>query len=136
MSGQKGNKQVAIRGGGMQKLGLTMGYAAMIWAGSLAWTQEKAPAAASEKQVLNPETFLELRSEQAPQFSPDGTRVAMVVSDPFKGEKRTRHIWLYDKQRNTTRQLTFSEKSESSPRWSPDAKNLAFLSNRGDEQQI
>jgi len=110
-------------------------------AGSL-YAQEKpaqspATPAPDQKKILSPETFLELRSVQDPQFSPDGQRVAFVVSEPLKGEKRIRHIWLYDKKSGTARQLTFSEKSETWPRWSPDGKKLAFLSNRGgDEQQI
>jgi dipeptidyl aminopeptidase/acylaminoacyl peptidase len=108
----------------------------------LAAAQEKAPTAATgrveeAKKALGPETFLALRNLQDPQFAPDGSRVAFVVSEPLTGEKRTRHIWLYDKSSNTVRQLTFSEKSETSPRWSPDGTNLAFLSNRSDgEQQI
>ena len=45
--------------------------------------QASAPAAAAAaKKVLTSETFLELRSVQDPQFSPDGTRVAFVVGDP------------------------------------------------------
>jgi len=93
--------------------------------------QSAATPAADQKKILSPESFLELRSVQDPQFSPDGSRVAFVASDPLKGEKRIRHIWLYDKKSGTARQLTFSEKSESWPRWSPDGKKLAFLSNRG-----
>ena len=92
--------------------------------------QSAATPAADQKKILSPETFLELRSVQDPQFSPDGSRVAFVVSDPLKGEKRIRHIWLYDKKSGMVRQLTYSEKSEISPRWSPDGKELAFLSNR------
>jgi dipeptidyl aminopeptidase/acylaminoacyl peptidase len=94
--------------------------------------QEKPP----EKKSLSPEAFLELRSLQDPQFSPDGTRIAYVVTEPWTGEKRTRHIWLYDLRTHSTRQITYSAKSESSPRWSPDGKKLAFLSDRGTEQQI
>ncbi len=67
---------------------------------------------------------------------PDGSQVAFVVSDAITGDKRTRHIWLYDKKIGAARQITFSEKSESSPRWSPNGKMLAFLSNRDEEQQI
>ncbi len=110
-------------------------------AGSLS-AQEKpaqpaAAPAAEQKKILSPEIFLELRSLQDPQFSPDGSRVAFVVSEPLKGDKRIRHIWLYDKKSGIARQLTYSEKSEIFPRWSPDGKKLAFLSNRGgDEQQI
>src|SRR5258707_14056190 len=110
-------------------------------AGSLCAQEKPAQSAetraADQKKILSAESFLELRSVQDPQFSPDGSRVAFVVSEPLKGEKRIRHIWLSDKKSGAARQLTFSEKSETWPRWSPDGKKLAFLSNRGgDEQQI
>lgn len=96
--------------------------------------QEKTPG---EKKPLTPEAFLQLRSLQDPQFSPDGTRVAFVVNEPRTEEKRARHIWIYEKEKNASRQLTYSAKTESSPRWSPDGQQLAFLSNRdGDQQQI
>ncbi|HWY06667.1 MAG TPA: S9 family peptidase, partial [Candidatus Acidoferrales bacterium] len=108
-------------------------------AGSLG-AQEKtaspaAAPAAEQRKILSPENFLELRTVQDPQFSPDGLRVAFVVSEPLKDEKRIRHIWLYDKRTGTARQFTYSEKSETWPRWSPDGKKLAFLSNRGGEEQ-
>jgi len=88
-----------------------------------------------ESNILSPEDFLQLRGIQDPQFSPDGTRVAFVVTDPLTGQHRTRHIWVYDLKSKAARQFTYSEKSETSPRWSPDGKQLAFLSVRGGEQQ-
>jgi dipeptidyl aminopeptidase/acylaminoacyl peptidase len=121
----------------MQNWGLAIGCAAVLFTGGGISAQELAsPAAPPAKKVLSPETFLKLRNVQDPQFSPDGAHVAFVVSDPLSGEKRTRHIWLYEKGSNRARQLTFSEKSESSPRWSPDGQQLAFLSNRSEQQQI
>lgn len=103
----------------------------------LARAGEAQEKSAEAKKALTPEAFLELRSLQDPQFSPDGSRVAFVVNEPRTGEKRLRHIWIYEKSKNAARQLTFSAKSESFPRWSPDGRQLAFLSNRGgDEQQI
>src|SRR5512136_783332 len=74
--------------------------------------QPPAAPAPEQKKILNSENFLDLRSVQDPQFSPDGQRVAFVVSEPLKGEKRIRHIWLYDKKNGTARQFTYSEKSE------------------------
>ena len=96
--------------------------------------QEKTTAVTPK--LLTPEASLDLRSISDLQFSPDGTRVAFVVAEPPKSDRRPRHIWLFDKKSGNVRQFTFSVKDESSPRWSPDGKQLAFLSNRDDQQQI
>jgi dipeptidyl aminopeptidase/acylaminoacyl peptidase len=91
--------------------------------------------AADKTKPLMPEASLNLRSISDLQFSPDGTRLAFVVTEPAKDTDRARHIWLYDRHVGASRQFTYSQKSESSPRWSPDGKQLAFLSNREDDQQ-
>jgi dipeptidyl aminopeptidase/acylaminoacyl peptidase len=115
-----------------KKSGLGLAIALLVAGSALAGQEKKAEEASS---VLSPEDFLQLRGIQDPQFSPDGMRVAFVVSDPLTGKHRARHIWMYGVKNKATRQFTFSEKSETSPRWSPDGKQLAFLSNRGGEQQ-
>ena len=102
--------------------------------GGIAIAQEK--SAADAVKLLTPEASLNLRSISDLQFSPDGSRVAFVVVEPPRGERRARHIWLYEKESGAIRQFTFSAKDESSPRWSPDGKQIAFLSNRDDQQQI
>ena len=45
-------------------------------------------------KLLTPETSLNLRTISDLQFSPGGTQLAFVVSEPPKGEGRARHIWL------------------------------------------
>jgi len=87
-------------------------------------------------KLLTPEASLNLRNISDPQFSPDGSRLAFVVTEPAKGERRARHIWIYEKQSGMLRQFTFSGKSEFLPRWSPDGKQLAFLSDRDEQQQV
>ena len=94
------------------------------------------PASPITGKPLTLEALLSLRHISGLEFSPDGTRVALVVSEPPKGDQRTGHVWLFDTSTNSFRQLTFSEKSESLPKWSPDGKTLAFLSNRDTNQQI
>jgi len=114
---------------------LRIGLLFVLAIGGTARAQEKAADAGTAK-LLTPEASLTLRTISDLQFSPDETRVAFVVTEPPKGDRRARHIWLYDKKSGSVRQFTFSPKDESAPRWSPDGKQLAFLSNRDEQQQV
>jgi dipeptidyl aminopeptidase/acylaminoacyl peptidase len=94
------------------------------------------PSKANAPKLLTPEASLNLRNISDLQFSPNGSRLVFVVTEPAKGERRARHIWIYEKQSGTIRQFTYSAKSEFLPRWSPDGKQLAFLSDRDEQQQV
>jgi dipeptidyl aminopeptidase/acylaminoacyl peptidase len=94
------------------------------------------PVKSDAQKLFTPEASLSLRSISDLQFSPDGSRLAFVVSEPPKGERRARHIWIYEQQTGGIRQFTYSAKTETYPRWSPDGKQLAFLSNREEDQQL
>src|SRR5438034_8444133 len=95
--------------------------------------QDAAPAS---RKPLTPEALISLHRLSDLEFSPDGSRFAFVVSEPPKADQHPAHIWLFEISSGIFRQLTYSEKSESSPKWSPDGKSLAFLSNRDANQQI
>jgi dipeptidyl aminopeptidase/acylaminoacyl peptidase len=99
-----------------------------------ALAQEDSPVGG--QKPLTPEAALNLRFISDLKLSPDGTRLAFVVTEPPTDDGRATHIWVYDKRNGSVRQFTYSNKSEKSPRWSPDGTQLAFLSNRGEEEQI
>lgn len=80
-----------------------------------------------------------LRSVSDPQLSPDANWVAYTVRtvDSTK-DKRDANIWMTSWDGSQTVQLTSSDENETSPRFSPDGRYLAFLSGRedGDGDQV
>jgi dipeptidyl aminopeptidase/acylaminoacyl peptidase len=92
--------------------------------------------AAPVQAQLTPEQAISRRALSDVHISPSGERVCFVVSEPPKGTTRARHIWMFDVISREVRQFTNSTKSEFSPRWSPDGKMLAFLSDREERPQI
>src|SRR2546428_758485 len=69
------------------------------------------------------------------QLSPDGHRVAFVVSeiDAERDEYRSA-IWVLAADGSRPLRFTRGPKRDSAPRWSPDGEHLAFLSDREDEK--
>ena len=94
-----------------------------------------APAAAAQAG-LTPEQAIARRQLSDVRISPDGERICFVVSEPPKGAARPRHIWMLSVRSREVRRFTNSSKSEYSPRWSPDGKTLAFISDREESPQI
>ncbi|HYK97326.1 MAG TPA: DPP IV N-terminal domain-containing protein, partial [Candidatus Acidoferrales bacterium] len=83
---------------------------------------------------MRPEDLLRFRTIGDVALSPDGSRVAFTVSaiDPVADDYRTR-IWA-GRIGEEPRELTSGPKKDAAPRFSPDGKWLAFLSDRDHEK--
>ncbi len=88
-------------------------------------------AALAQKRPLNVADIYNLREVRDPQRSPDGKWVAFTVSRAIKDtDKNDSDVWMVSWDGTQEIQLTSSPESESTARWSPDNKYLAFLSSR------
>lgn len=86
--------------------------------------------------ALTIEDYATMPQLASPRWSPDGTRIAYVVTradltrNAYEGD-----VWVVDADGSRNVQLT-REGNDTRPRWSPDGKSVAFLSDRNGPAQI
>jgi dipeptidyl aminopeptidase/acylaminoacyl peptidase len=93
------------------------------------------PAAASQtSKPVTLDDVLHLKTVASAVLSPDGTQVLYTVraweQDGNRMESRTR-IWQVPVAGGEARQITFGERGDSQPQWSPDGRHISFVSARG-----
>ena len=82
------------------------------------------------------EEVISLRNIVGLDISPDGKHVAYTVqSTDWNDNRNDIEIWL-SKDSKKPFQLTFSKNSSTNPSFSPDGQWIAFVSDRGNKNQI
>ncbi|MEM5773386.1 MAG: S9 family peptidase [Anaerolineaceae bacterium] len=88
------------------------------------------------KRPIELEDLFRLKAISEARFSPDGQFVVYGVAriEPEQ-DKQINNLWLYSLQTGATRQLTAGPNGENGAAWSPDSKQIAFLSTRGEGEK-
>lgn len=90
---------------------------------------------ASHKLTAMDEFQIQLPAD--PQISPDGKKIVYVrrFADAST-DKRYSNLWIINADGTDHRPLTTGNRSDSSPRWSPDGTRIAYLSDSDGKQQL
>ena len=89
------------------------------------------------KRPLQAEDLYQLQTLTECEISPDGQWVLFCVGRVDRQtEKKYSNLWLVNTDDGHMRQFTNGDQNYSHPRWSPDGRTIAFLSNRGGQAQL
>jgi dipeptidyl aminopeptidase/acylaminoacyl peptidase len=88
-------------------------------------------ARAQQRRPLSFVDVVELPLITEPQLSPDGKQLLFVLhTADWRANRQVGHIFRIGADGANQIQLTFHERGESSPRWSPDGRTIAFSARR------
>jgi dipeptidyl aminopeptidase/acylaminoacyl peptidase len=91
----------------------------------------------AQKQPFNVETMVRLARISEPALSPDGKQVAFTVQTiDMEKNAKPKQIYLVPVEGGFPRQITHDGTQNERPRWSPDSKQIYFVSNRSGSSQI
>lgn len=99
------------------------------------------PGQAQNKKAISASDLMKIATANQIQISPDGSKAVTVVTRKAVRNDNdyyyTRHLYLLDLTgKEEPRQLTFGDRNDGQPQWSPDGKQIAFVRADGDKAQL
>ena len=87
----------------------------------------------SQKTYLSIEEIISIPTLSGPNISENGKNVAFVKKTAsWKDNTYRNHVWVYEKEKEQCYPLTTPNIDSTSPLWSPDSRNIAYLSPVGE----
>jgi dipeptidyl aminopeptidase/acylaminoacyl peptidase len=92
--------------------------------------------ASRKRRTITAEDLYQFNTISEVRISPDGQNVIYTVQRVNrKTEKKYTNLWLASTTRGEPRQFTTGDQHDQRGRWSPDGRQIAFLSDRGDKDK-
>ena len=96
-----------------------------------------AASAAAQKRPFDADALLNLKRISDPQISPDGKTLAFTVQTvDVPANKKPVQIWTVPIDGGVPQQITHDGDDNERPRWSPDSRHIAYVSDRDGSSQI
>jgi len=112
------------------------GAACGVWIGLLLATAGMSTAQDAAKHAIAFDDLIAMHRVAEAEPSPDGKWVAYIVATPdMDANRNATNLWMAPLAGGDAIQLTRTGK-DSSPKWSPDGRSIAFLSARSGDSQV
>ncbi|MDX1983871.1 MAG: S9 family peptidase [Bryobacteraceae bacterium] len=91
----------------------------------------------AKKQPFDVQALMKIGRISEPQISPDGKLVAFTLQTiDLDRNTKPKQIYVVSTEGGSPRQITREGTANERPRWSPDSKRIAFISNRSGASQV